>query len=69
VAGPAAGLALLDGIDLPRYHLLPAVRADLLRQLGRRPEAAAQYELALSLAGTEAERAFLRARIAEVSRA
>jgi RNA polymerase sigma-70 factor, ECF subfamily len=67
-AGPRAGLALLDGLDerLPRYHLLPAVRADLLRRLGRAEEAARAYRQALELAGIAAERDFLRARLAEV---
>jgi RNA polymerase sigma-70 factor, ECF subfamily len=60
--GPVAGLALLDGVALPRHHLLPAVRADLLRRLGRDAEAAAAYDEALALAGNAAERAFLRRR-------
>src|ERR671939_392906 len=51
VHGPAAALALLDGLDLPRSHLLPAVRADLLRRLGRTTEAVAAYDTALGLAG------------------
>ncbi|SDD05737.1 RNA polymerase sigma-70 factor, ECF subfamily [Geodermatophilus telluris] len=67
VSGPAAGLALVDALDLPRSHLLPAVRADLLRRLGRRAEAAAAYDRALALAGNAAERAFLARRRAEVS--
>jgi RNA polymerase sigma-70 factor, ECF subfamily len=62
VAGPAAGLALVDGLDLPRHHLLPAVRADLLRRLHRPVEALAAYEEALSLVGNELERVFLRRR-------
>ena len=66
VDGPAAGLALLDGIDLPRHHLLPAVRADLLRRLGRTAEAAGAYDDALALAGNAAERALLAARRAEL---
>ena len=61
--GPEAGLALIDGIDLPRYHLLHAARADLLRRLGRDEEAAAEYELALALAPTDSERAFLTERL------
>jgi RNA polymerase sigma factor (sigma-70 family) len=52
--GPAAGLALLDGLAeepvLSRYHLLPAARADLLEQLGRREEARAEFLRAASLA-------------------
>ena len=49
--GPAAGLALVDALDasgrLAGYHLLPATRADLLRRLDRRAEAAAAYRAAL----------------------
>ncbi|MGH3730510.1 MAG: RNA polymerase sigma factor [Micromonosporaceae bacterium] len=66
--GPEAGLSLLDGLDqaLPRYHLVPAVRADLLRRLGRYDEAAEAYRAAIDLAGNDAERAFLRRRWDEV---
>ena len=66
VDGPAAALALVDGLDLPRHHLLPAVRADLLRRLGRDAEAAAAYEEALALAGNAADRTFLAGRLAEM---
>jgi RNA polymerase sigma-70 factor (ECF subfamily) len=68
--GPAAGLALLDGLAeaLPRYHLLPAARADLLRRLGRHAEAAAAYDDAIRLAGNTAEREFLRQRRADLDR-
>jgi RNA polymerase sigma-70 factor (ECF subfamily) len=69
--GPASGLDLLDALEaagsLRDYHLLPATRADLLRRLGRDREAAAAYEQALSLAPTDAERRFLRRRLAEVN--
>ena len=51
---------------LAGYHLLPATRADLLRRLGRPEEAAAAYREALALAPTEAERRYLRRRLAEV---
>jgi len=59
--GPAAGLALLDELPatLSDYHRLPAVRADLLRRLDRRDEAAAEYRRAIALAGTDVERAYL----------
>ncbi len=69
-SGPRAGLELLDTLaadgDPPRSHLLPAVRADLLRRLGADAEAVQQYRLAL--AGTEnaGERAYLARRLAEV---
>jgi RNA polymerase sigma-70 factor (ECF subfamily) len=62
VHGPAAGLEALGSVDLPRSHLLPAIRADLLRRLGRTDEARAAYDAALALAGNEAERVFLRRR-------
>jgi RNA polymerase sigma-70 factor (ECF subfamily) len=69
--GPAAGLELLDPLAaderLRGYHLLPAARADLLRRLGRRAEAAAAYEEALELVGNEAERAYLARRLGEVT--
>ncbi len=66
--GPQAGLnevAVLeqDG-TLAGYHYLPAIRADLLRRLGRKREAAAAYRAALDLADNEAERAFLTRRLA-----
>jgi RNA polymerase sigma-70 factor (ECF subfamily) len=61
------GLRLLESIDLPGYHLLPAARADLLRRLGRFDEAAVAYNEALGLVGNDAERRFLERRLAEVS--
>jgi RNA polymerase sigma-70 factor (ECF subfamily) len=61
--GPEHGLALLDTIDLPGYHLLPAARADLLRRLGRRDQAQAAYREALALVTNEAERRFLERRL------
>jgi RNA polymerase sigma-70 factor (ECF subfamily) len=59
--GPAAGLAVLEGLDeaLARHHLLPAIRADLLRRLGRADEARRAYDDALALVGNGAERDFL----------
>ena len=69
--GPAAGLALLDALAgdhrLRGYHLLPAARADLLRRLGRRDEAAAAYRARSRPVGNEPERAFLRRRLREVT--
>ena len=62
VAGPAAALPVVDGLDLDRLDLFHAVRADLLRRLGRLPEAAAAYDAAVERAGNEPERAFLRRR-------
>jgi RNA polymerase sigma-70 factor (ECF subfamily) len=68
--GAEAGLALLDDLDnrgeLPAYHLLPAARADLLKNLGRFEEAAAAYRRSLALVANEPERRFLERRLAEV---
>ncbi|MGW4110388.1 RNA polymerase sigma factor [Actinosynnema sp. NPDC004786] len=60
--GPEAALALVDGVAsaLDGYHLCHAVRADLLRRLGRDEEAAAAYRRAWELAGNDAERDLLR---------
>ena len=70
--GPDAGLALVDALAadarLRSYHLLPATRADLLRRLGRRDEAAVEYEHALALTSSETERRYLAQRLAEVGR-
>ena len=67
--GPAAGLPLVAALEasgkLAGYHLLPATRADLLRRLGRLAEAAEAYREALEAASTDAERRFLRRRLAE----
>jgi RNA polymerase sigma-70 factor (ECF subfamily) len=60
IQGPDAALALVDGLDLGGYYLLHAVRADLLRRLGRTAEAAAEYEAALAGTQNAAERDFLR---------
>jgi RNA polymerase sigma-70 factor (ECF subfamily) len=70
--GPEAGLAIVDrvaaGGELERSHLLHATRADLLRRLERRDEASVAYRRALELARTDAERAFLSRRLAELPR-
>jgi RNA polymerase sigma-70 factor (ECF subfamily) len=65
--GPEKALPLLDRIELPGYHLLPAARAQLLRQLGRHSEAAEAYRAALRLVKTEPERRFLELRLSEVT--
>jgi RNA polymerase sigma-70 factor (ECF subfamily) len=66
VDGPAAGLALLESLSLEKYHLFHATRADLLRRLGRWPEAIAAYDEAIALVANGAERAFLERRREEV---
>ena len=60
--GALAGLALLDGLDLPG-HRLPAVRGELLRRAGREPESRAAFARALELCGNDAERAHLEERL------
>jgi RNA polymerase sigma-70 factor, ECF subfamily len=62
VDGPEVALALVDGLDLGAYYLFHAVRADLLRRLGRAEEAVAAYDAALALTENAAERAFLARR-------
>ena len=66
VHGPALALAIVEELDLPGYHLLPATRADLLTRLGRTTEAATAYDEAITLATNETERAFLTARRARL---
>jgi len=67
--GPARGLEAVDRLKdsaaLRNYHLLPAVRADLLSKLGRAGEAREEFERAASLTRNEAERAVLLQRAAE----
>jgi RNA polymerase sigma-70 factor, ECF subfamily len=69
VDGPEAGLAAIAALEaegrLAGYRYLPAAKADMLRRLGRRAEAAAAYRAALALHDNAAERAFLERRLAE----
>jgi RNA polymerase sigma-70 factor (ECF subfamily) len=62
VDGPQAALAVVDALDLDRYHLFHAIRADLLRRLDRAGEAAAAYDKAIARTQNGAEQAFLRHR-------
>jgi len=68
VDGPTRALNLIDSLNarggLTGYHLLHAARAEMLRRLERNDEAAEAFRRALSLAPTEAERRFLRGRLA-----
>jgi RNA polymerase sigma-70 factor (ECF subfamily) len=59
VEGPDAALALVDDLDLGGYHLFHAIRADLLRRLGRNAEAVLAYEAALARTENATERDFL----------
>jgi RNA polymerase sigma-70 factor (ECF subfamily) len=62
VEGPATALSIVDGLDLEGHHMYHAIRADLLRRLGRTGDAAAAYDTAIALSGNAAERAFLERR-------
>ena len=62
VDGPAAGLAIVDGLELEDYYLFHSVRADLLRRLGRDGEAARAYDSAIARCENAAERRFLENR-------
>ena len=78
VDGPASALALVDQLEQPAgpdsgpslagYHLFHAIRADLLRQLGRTGEAAAAYDEALACTANATERDFLRRQRAHLPR-
>ena len=61
-----AALALVDRLELDRYHYLHATRAELLRRLERVDEARSSYERALELVHSESERRFLEQRLAEL---
>jgi RNA polymerase sigma-70 factor, ECF subfamily len=62
-AGPEAGLALVDAIELDGYRYFHSTRADLLRRLGRADEARSEYERALALTDGDPERRFLERRL------
>jgi RNA polymerase sigma-70 factor, ECF subfamily len=59
VDGPGTALALVDSMDLDTYHLFHAIRADLLRRLGRDVEAVPAYEAAIDRTDNAAERDYL----------
>jgi RNA polymerase sigma factor (sigma-70 family) len=71
--GAAAGLEVVDGLlsepSLQAYHLLPSVRGDLLRKLGRLDEARLEFERAASLTRNARERELLTERAAECAKA
>jgi RNA polymerase sigma-70 factor (ECF subfamily) len=59
VHGVERALQLVDAIDLPKYHLRHAIRADLLRRIGRTADASSAYRAALECCENEREREFL----------
>jgi predicted RNA polymerase sigma factor len=72
-SGPEAGFEIVDALtseaSLRNYHLLPAVRGDLLAKLGRNEEARVEFERAASLTRNVRERELLLARAAGCERA
>jgi RNA polymerase sigma-70 factor, ECF subfamily len=64
--GPEVALALVDRLQLSGYHAWHAVRADLLRRLGRSAEAKAAYDAAIAATQNSAERAYLSRRRGEL---
>ena len=62
VEGAESGLATLDSLQLDNYHLYHAIRADLLRRLGRDAEAVLSYDAGIALTANTAERSFLELR-------
>jgi RNA polymerase sigma-70 factor (ECF subfamily) len=67
VDGPGAALSLVDDLDLGQHHVFHAVRADLLRRLGRDAEASEAYRLAIEGTDNAPERAFLEGRRAALA--
>lgn len=67
VEGPEVALGLVGELDLDRYHVFHAARADLLRRLGRSRDAADAYETAADRAANDVERAFLLSRRDELT--
>ncbi len=65
--GPAAGLELIDELELDEFRYLHSARAELLRRLGRTEDASAAYRRALALVGDGAERRLIERRLAELT--
>jgi RNA polymerase sigma-70 factor (ECF subfamily) len=62
IHGPAAALTIVEALPLNDYYLAHAIRADLLRRLGRDSDAVGAYGAAIARCGNEVERAFLQRR-------
>jgi len=65
-SGPAAGLALVDRVELPGSHVVPAIRGELLSRLGRRDEARVAVREAIGLCTNAVERSTLERTLAEL---
>jgi RNA polymerase sigma-70 factor (ECF subfamily) len=66
VDGPEEALTIVERLDLAQSRLFHAIRADLLRRLGRHREAATAYDAAIARAGNATERTFLLRRLGDV---
>ena len=62
ISGPAEALNLVESLDLGNFYLFHAIRADLLRRLGRAADARLAYDAAIARTANAAERAFLERR-------
>jgi RNA polymerase sigma-70 factor, ECF subfamily len=69
IEGPQAALELTDGLPLEHYYLFHAIRADLLRRLGRAGRADAAYRAAIERTDNAAEIAFMKKRVAAIRNA
>jgi RNA polymerase sigma-70 factor (ECF subfamily) len=69
VEGPAAALAIVEGLDLDAYHYLHATRAEMLRRMGREQESRDAYARALELVHDDAERRLIERRLRELDHA
>ena len=67
VEGPERALAAVEALDLDQYYLFHAIRADLLRRVGRNDEAATAYEAAIESSRNAAERDYLVRRYFELA--
>ena len=68
IDGPQVALELVDALPLEQYHLFHAIRADLLRRLGRAEQAEAAYRAAIERTENTAEIAFMDEQIAAIGR-
>ena len=66
--GPGAALPLVEALDLDRYHHFHAVRADLLRRIGRNAEAASAYQAAIERCDNAREKDFLKRQCDAIAR-
>jgi RNA polymerase sigma-70 factor, ECF subfamily len=67
VDGPVAALRIIDDLDMDRFYLLHAIRADMLSRLGRTADAIAEYDAAIARTDSKAQRDFLQRRRAAVA--